>query len=72
MSKKQFTPANYAAMQQARLVEENIYENISLMPLDFEMYPFLQASYVSLCSGCTDPRSLKFNPTAEIDDSTCL
>lgn len=72
MSKKQFTPANYAAMQQARLVEETIYENISIMPLDFEMYPFIPASYASLCYGCTDPRSIKFNPIAEIDDSTCL
>lgn len=72
MSNNQFKPTNHADMHGARYVEDNIYENINLMPLDFEMYPFLIASYVSLCKGCTDPRSINFNPLAEVDDSTCL
>jgi hypothetical protein len=72
MSSKSFVPKNIVDMTRARDVNTNIFENISSMPSDFEMYPFTLASYVSLCLGCTDPNALNFNPLAEVDDSTCL
>lgn len=65
-------PHNYNEMQQARDVQTSIFENMDLMPTDFEMYPFLRASYVSLCKGCTDPRAYNYDPSAEIDDNSCL
>lgn len=65
-------PHNYNEMQYARDVQKAIFENLDLMPQDFEMYPFILASYASLCTGCTDPKAYNYDPTAEIDDNTCL
>lgn len=65
-------PHNFSAMQKARSVQNAIAQNIEFMPADFEMYPFLDASYVSLCVGCTDPRAFNYDPTAEVDDNSCL
>jgi hypothetical protein len=65
-------PHNYTEMQYARNVENAIFENMDLMPPDFELYPFLLASYVSLCTGCTDPKAYNYDPSAEIDDNSCL
>jgi hypothetical protein len=65
-------PHNYYEMQQARIVQNAILQNIEFMPDTFEMYPFIDASYVSLCVGCTDPRAYNYDPTAEVDDNSCL
>lgn len=65
-------PHNYTDMQYARDVERVIFDNLEFMPADFEMYPFKLASYVSLCTGCTDPNAFNYDPLAEIDDNSCL
>lgn len=65
-------PHVYHKMQQARSVTQAIFDNIDLMPAEFEMIPFLAASYTSLCKGCTDPRAFNYDPTAEVDDNSCL
>jgi hypothetical protein len=67
-----FKPHNLSDMQQVRDVASNIFQNIEVMPDDFEMYPFLIADYASLCVGCTDPRALNYDETAEIDDDSCV
>jgi hypothetical protein len=72
MSNNVFTPANIDDLLKARDVAANIFDNIEFMPADFEMYPFMFASYISLCKGCTDPRAVNYDPTAEVDDNTCL
>ena len=59
-------------MSQARDVVSNIFQNIEDMPADFEMYPFLLADYASLCIGCTDPRAVNYDETAEIDNYSCV
>jgi len=69
---KKFIPKNFEAMQAARDVTKNIFENLEFMPSDFEMYPFRTASYTNLCTGCTDPRASNYDPYAEIDNNTCL
>lgn len=65
-------PHNLNEMNVARDVQHNVFENIHLMPEEFEMYPFILASYISLCTGCTDPRAYNYDPLAEIDDNSCL
>ncbi len=65
-------PHNINAIHLARDVQRNFTENIQLMPAEFDMYPFVLASYVSLCTGCTDPRAYNYDPLAEIDDNSCL
>jgi hypothetical protein len=65
-------PHNYYEMQQARIVQNSILQNIEFMPDTFDMYPFIDATYVSLCVGCTDPRAYNYDPTAEVDDNSCL
>jgi hypothetical protein len=65
-------PPNNAELRKAVDVANNIFENIAAMPADFEMYPFMAASYSSLCTGCTDPRALNYDETAEIDNNSCL
>ena len=65
-------PHNYYEMQQARIVQNAILQNIEFMPDTFDMYPFIDASYVSLCTGCTDPRAYNYDSAAEVDDNSCL
>lgn len=72
MSHKVITPKNATQMNIARDVVKNTFDNLEFMPADFEMYPFIFASYRSLCEGCTDPRAINYNPMAEVDDNTCL
>jgi hypothetical protein len=72
MSNRSFVPKNINAMRIAKDVHTSIFENIAIMPENFEMYPFLPADYNSLCTGCTEPDATNFNPLAEVNDSTCL
>jgi hypothetical protein len=72
MASEQSKPKNYKDLMHARNVDANIFENLHMMPSDFEMYPFIYASYTSLCLGCTDPRASNFDPNAEVDNNTCL
>lgn len=65
-------PPNNAELRKAVDVAANIFANIESMPENFEMYPFLLASYNSLCQGCTDPRAFNYDPNAEVDDNSCL
>jgi hypothetical protein len=65
-------PHNINAIHLARDVQRNLIENIHLMPAEFDMYPFILASYASLCMGCTDPRAYNYDPLAEVDDNSCL
>jgi hypothetical protein len=65
-------PHNANEMHFARDVQRNVFANIHLMPEEFEMHPFILASYLSLCTGCIDPKAFNYDPLAEIDDNSCL
>lgn len=65
-------PANYANLQSARDANKALFDNIASLPADIELYTLELGSYSSLCAGCTNPDAVNFDPTAEIDDNSCL
>jgi hypothetical protein len=65
-------PINYENMQKARDPMVALFANLDQLPESFDIYPLLDASYSSLCTGCTDPRASNYDPLAEVDNNSCI